>query len=75
MNTKPVWKSKLNILGVLTFIAGLGVYANMIPAKYAAVLLGVSGLCAAILRTFFTNTVTTVDGIPTTKPATTVKGE
>lgn len=69
MLTKSVFKSKLNLVGVLTLLAGLAVYADFIPPKYTSLLLAVAGFATAILRTFYTNTVTTLNGVPTTTPA------
>jgi len=53
---KPFWKSKLNLLGILTFVAGAGVYANKVPPEYGKYILGAAGIATVVLRTFFTST-------------------
>lgn len=59
--SKPFFASKLNWLGIVTFVAGLGAFAKVLPEKYGAILLSVAGLATVILRTFGTST--SIDGV------------
>jgi hypothetical protein len=57
--------SKLNWLGILTFIAGAGVYQGVLPPAAAPYILAVAGFATVIIRTFFTSTAIGTDPVIT----------
>ena len=56
MNSKPFLSSKLNWLGIVTFIAGLGAFADKVPAAWLPYLTAAAGIATVLLRTFGTST-------------------
>lgn len=54
--TKSLFASKINILGLLTVLAGLASYNDIIPPEWSKYALAISGAAAIVLRTFFTGT-------------------
>jgi hypothetical protein len=47
-------KSKINLTGILTALAGAGALAGYLPEKWGAYAAAIGGIAAIILRTWFT---------------------
>jgi hypothetical protein len=56
VNTKPFFASKLNWLGIITFFAGLGAFADKVPASWVPYITAAAGIATVLLRTFGTST-------------------
>lgn len=55
MNSKTFFGSKLNWLGIFTFLAGIGAVADKLPPTALPWITVVVGFATVILRTFFTS--------------------
>jgi hypothetical protein len=53
-SVNPPLKSKINIVGILSALAGAGALAGYLPEKWGAYAAAIGGIAAIILRTWFT---------------------